>query len=97
VTPSQKAAATQKRRAAAAKAAQTKKRRAAASKAALTRKRRAAGRKAAVTRARNASAKNPTSVPPEVEKEFVDRLNAEARSWTAAIREYVGGKQKGIA
>ena len=50
MTPAQKAAATRKRRAAAAKAAKTRKRRAAGVKAGRTKKRRAAGRKAAATR-----------------------------------------------
>lgn len=50
MSPAQKAAATRKRRAAAAQAAKTRKRRAAAAKAALTRKRRAAASKAAQTR-----------------------------------------------
>jgi hypothetical protein len=96
MTPAQKAAATRKRRAAAAKAAQTRKRRAAAAKAALTRKRRAAGRKAAETRKRNAAAKKPSSVPPEVEKEFADALEAEGEAWTEATREHFGGKPEGF-
>src|SRR5262249_46727812 len=56
MTPAQKAAATRKRRAAAAKAARTRKQRAAGAKAAKTRKRRAAGRKAAETRKKAATA-----------------------------------------
>ena len=55
MTSGQKAAATRKRRAAAAKAARTRKLRAAGKKAATTRKRRAAGRKAAQTKKRNAA------------------------------------------
>ena len=50
MTPTQKAAATRKRRAAAAKAAHTKKRRVAGDKAARTRKRHSAARKADATR-----------------------------------------------
>jgi hypothetical protein len=61
MTPAQKAAATRKRRAAAAKAVTTKKRRSAGAKAAQTRKRKAAGRKAAETRREKAAAKESVS------------------------------------
>ncbi len=66
MTPAQKAAATRKRRAAAAKAAQTRKRRAAGAKAALTRKRKTAGRKAGETRRRKAAAKERSTLPSTV-------------------------------
>src|SRR5438874_11357861 len=97
MTPAQKAAATRKKRAAAARAAQTRKRRAAAAKAAATRKRRAAARKVAETRKQKAVAEEGSSVPPEVEREFAAWLDDYEQTWKAALHEEFVGKPQSPA